>query len=76
MPTNCPHRHALRLLADDYKRLYLLTGLPIRDAPHRLNCSETVDRMFAAAGINLTPDELGKVTPGDLVKSNHLLKIA
>ncbi|UIO40340.1 hypothetical protein LOY85_16140 [Brevibacillus brevis] len=56
--------------------MYLLTGLPIRDAPHRLNCSETVDRMFAAAGINLTPDELGKVTPGDLVKSNHLLKIA
>ncbi|MBG9942859.1 hypothetical protein ABE237_27870 [Brevibacillus formosus] len=56
--------------------LYLLTGLPIRDAPNRLNCSETVDRMFAAAGINLTSDELGKATPADLVKSSHLQRIA
>jgi hypothetical protein len=56
--------------------LYLLTGLPIRDAPDRMNCSETVDRMFAAAGIRLTAAELGKVSPADLALSNQLQRIA
>ncbi|MGG4440494.1 hypothetical protein [Brevibacillus fortis] len=56
--------------------LYLLTGVPIQDAPDRINCSETVDGMFAAAGINLTPDAIGKVSPADLVKSSKLQKIA
>lgn len=56
--------------------LYLLTGLPILDAPNRMNCSETVDRMFAAAGIRLTAAELGKVSPADLALSNQLQRIA
>ncbi|MGO0058665.1 hypothetical protein ACTID9_01125 [Brevibacillus fluminis] len=56
--------------------LYLLTGLPIRDAPNRMNCSETVDRMFAAAGIRLTSAELGKVSPADLARSSKLQRIA
>ncbi|WCK53826.1 hypothetical protein PP175_21290 [Aneurinibacillus sp. Ricciae_BoGa-3] len=46
--------------------LYLLTGLPIRDAPDKMDCSETAARMYEAAGINLaafscTPGELAKV---------------
>ncbi|MED0678732.1 hypothetical protein P4S83_00230 [Aneurinibacillus thermoaerophilus] len=48
---------------------------PFRDAPDRMNCSETVDRMFAAAGIDLVPEALGKVTPGKLAKSKYLLKV-
>ncbi|MFE1631035.1 hypothetical protein ACFLFF_30335 [Brevibacillus reuszeri] len=56
--------------------LYLLTGIPIRDAPDRMNCSETVDRMFYAAGIQLTARDLGKVTPADLVQSRHLKKVS
>lgn len=56
--------------------LYLLVGLPIRDAPGRMNCSETVDRMFAAAGIDLCPAVLGQVTPADLARSEKLQKIA
>lgn len=56
--------------------LHLLTGLPIRDAPDRMNCSETVDRMFAAAGIDLVPGALGKVSPADLSKSEYLFKVS
>jgi len=56
--------------------LYLLTGLPIRDAPERMNCSETVDRMFAAAGIDLSPEVLGHVTPADLARSELLYRVA
>jgi hypothetical protein len=56
--------------------LHLLTGLPIKDAPNRLNCSETVDRMFAAAGIDLVPGALGKVSPADLSRSEKLLKVS
>lgn len=56
--------------------LHLITGLPIRDAPDRMNCSETVDRMFAAADIDLFDGDLGKVTPGDLARSNQLQRIA
>jgi hypothetical protein len=55
--------------------LYLLVGIPIRDAPGRMNCSETVDRMFAAAGIDLCPAVLGHVTPADLARSEKLQKI-
>lgn len=56
--------------------VYLLTGLPIYDAADRMNCSETVDRMFAAAGIDLCarqPD--GRVTPADLAQSDKLIRI-
>ncbi|RNB72190.1 hypothetical protein [Brevibacillus panacihumi] len=56
--------------------LYLLTGLPIRDAPNRMNCSETVDRMFSSAGISLTTLDVGKVTPADLVRSSNLQKVS
>jgi hypothetical protein len=55
--------------------LYLLVGISIRDAPGRMNCSETVDRMFAAAGIDLCPAVLGHVTPADLARSEKLQKI-
>lgn len=56
--------------------LFVLTGFPIRDAPDRMNCSETVDRMFAAAGIDLLPGALGKVTPGELARSEKLMKVS
>ncbi|MGF9822608.1 hypothetical protein ABE430_08815 [Brevibacillus agri] len=56
--------------------LHILTGLPILDAPERLNCSETVDRMFAAAGIDLCPGIDGRVTPADLAASDKLQRIA
>jgi hypothetical protein len=52
--------------------MYLLTGLPIRDAPNRMNCSETVDRMFATAGIDLCPGVNGQVTPANLARSGLL----
>ncbi|WP_096466636.1 hypothetical protein [Aneurinibacillus soli] len=56
--------------------LHLLTGLSIRDAPDRMNCSETVDRMFASAGIRLLDDVLGEVTPGELAQSEYLMKVS
>lgn len=56
--------------------LFVLTGFPIRDAPDRMNCSETVDRMFAAAGIDLVPEALGKVSPADLSRSEKLIKVS
>lgn len=56
--------------------LHLLTGIPIRDAPDRMNCSETVDRMFAAVGIDLVPGALGKVSPADLSRSEKLMKVS
>jgi hypothetical protein len=56
--------------------LFILTGFPIRDAPDRMNCSETVDRMFAAAGIDLVPGALGKVSPADLSRSEKLMKVS
>ncbi len=56
--------------------LYLLTGLPISDASGRMNCSETVDKMFAAAGIRLTSGDIGKVSPADLVRSSLLQRVA
>jgi hypothetical protein len=56
--------------------LFILTGFPIRDTPDRMNCSETVDRMFAAAGINLVSGAPGKVTPGELARSEKLMKVS
>lgn len=56
--------------------IYLLTGYPIRDDAKRFNCSEFVDRMFAAAGIDLFPAVNGHVTPGDLTQSDKLIRIA
>lgn len=56
--------------------LFILTRFPIRDAPDRMNCSETVDRMFAAAGIDLVPGVLGKVSPADLSRSEKLMKVS
>lgn len=56
--------------------LFILTGFPIRDAPDRMNCSETVDKMFAAAGIDLVPGALGKVSPADLSRSEKLMKVS
>ncbi|GAB7389279.1 hypothetical protein BSNK01_31170 [Bacillaceae bacterium] len=56
--------------------LYLLIGLPILDAPDRMNCSETADKMFHAAGIDLVPQALGKVTPADLAQSKLLKKLS
>lgn len=56
--------------------LHILTGLPIRDAPRRMNCSETVDKMYKAAGIDLCPEVDGHVTPGDLSRSDKLCKVS
>lgn len=52
--------------------LYILTGFPITDTPNRMNCSEMVDKMFHAAGIDLSIRPLGKVTPADLAHSKEL----
>ncbi|WP_269459505.1 hypothetical protein [Aneurinibacillus soli] len=41
-----------------------------------MNCSETVDRMFASAGIRLLDDVLGEVTPGELAQSEYLMKVS
>ncbi len=56
--------------------LYLTTGFPIRDDAKRFNCSEFVDRMFKAAGIDLCPAVDGHVTPGDLARSDKLQRIS
>lgn len=56
--------------------LYLFTGVPLIDDARRFNCSEFVDRMFAAAGIDLCPEVDGHVTPADLARSDLLIKIS
>jgi hypothetical protein len=56
--------------------LFLVGGVPIKNAENRLNCSETVDNMFYTAGIDLRPaKENGYVTPGDLSKSKYLRRV-
>jgi cell wall-associated NlpC family hydrolase len=60
--------------------LYRLTinknGLGIVNNANRLYCSELVDDVFEAAGIDLLPNRLdGDVTPADLLQSPLLTKI-
>ncbi|MGC5326418.1 hypothetical protein [Brevibacillus sp. SYSU BS000544] len=52
--------------------IHLLTGLPIMNAPDRLNCSETAARMLSTAGIDVPPG----ITPGELSQLPILKRIA
>lgn len=63
-----------------FQWLYRLTinkdGLGIVNNTNRLYCSELVDDVFEAAGIDLLPNRLdGDVTPIDLLKSPLLVKV-